>query len=374
MVWKNWTSDLGAKTLCFVIAVGLWFYATDQLPLEKERVFPIRYENVPPGLTPLEKLPEEVKANVTARGRFLGLRQRDAFCQVDLSGSSVGPNTIHLSPNQLRGLSDRVVTKENLEPASIQVEFDETVIREIPIAPTIVGAPADRHLQVGKPLVDPTTASVKGPRRRVDEMETIATEEIDIDGDKSTVRKRVRLERPSTETIEITPMTVEIGITIEPELTSTLDVALEIGEQLSEDWTAVFQPGSFQVEITGAKSIVESATKEVSSILLQAKSFSLGTSILRFKEVRGREIVYARYETFPLVTAPPWGAGTEPPLIGPSGPPGQKIPPAVQGEVVGSLPLPREIEVLHVEPERFVLKVRTKSNDPALVRAPDLSP
>jgi hypothetical protein len=375
LVWKDWTHNLGAKLLSLVVATALWFSVTNQQASHEDLVLPIVYKNMPPDLTPVDKLPEEVKVRVNSKGRFLGWRLRDAHLLVELSGSQIGRNPIPLRQGTLEYPKKVEVSSSFVLDPTIYVDFDETVIRDVPISPTIVGDLAPRHLQVGRTLVDPSHARVKGPRRRVDEIPLISTEEIDISGDKNTLRKRVRLERPEFQTVEVTPMTVEIGITIEPELTRTLEsVALNVTDQLKKDWIAVFQPGALQVEITGAKSIVEAAEKEVSTVQLHGDSFSLGTSILRFKEVRGREIVYAPYETFPLVTAPPWGATTGPPPIGPMGPPGQKIPAAVRGEVIGTLPIPREMGVLKVEPERIVLKIREKGAHQELVRGPGLSP
>ena len=97
LVWKKWTHNSGAKLLSFIAACVLWVYATSVKDNTEEHVFPIRYEKMPPGLTSVEKLPEEVKLRVDSRGKFLGWRLRHAHLKVDLSGSQIGENRIWVS-------------------------------------------------------------------------------------------------------------------------------------------------------------------------------------------------------------------------------------------------------------------------------------
>lgn len=373
-VWKNWTSDLGAKSLSFVVAVALWYTVTSKKEFVADLVFPIEYEAIPTGISAVEKLPTEVRARVRGNGKFLAFHLRNGVYRVDLSDTHVGTNTILLEGRNLDVPAEWVRTREILEPRVIRAEFDETVVREVPIEPTVVGAPAAKHLQVGKTFVNPPTARVRGPRRIVDATQRVTTEGIDIEGQRSTFSKHVRLLHPVPETLELAPPTVEITITIEPVIAKKIEnLVLEFAE-LQPGWQGVFQPSLLQVEISGAKSLVEAAAKEVSSIIFRAGRWSLGTSILRFKEVRGRDIVYAPYETFPLVAAPSWEDSEGPPPVGPSGPPTRKVSPAVRTEVVGSLPLPPDIEIIHIEPERLVAKVRLKGAGAAPVHDSDPSP
>jgi hypothetical protein len=373
--WKNWTGSLGTKLLSVVTAVAIWFTATNQIEFEQSLVFPIKYVNWPEGLTSIQRLPETVRARIKGNGKFLRYTLRKGYCRVDLSDSQIGWNRFTLSGGNLKLPGDVYVSKADVEdPVGIRVEFDETVIRDIPVTPSLVGEPDPRFLQVGRTFVNPPVARVKGPRKVIDDIALLATEDIDIAGRRNTVRKRVRLRQAGSETVEINPMMVEIGITIEPAVTRTIEnVVLEFAHDVPDDPVGTFAPALMQIEISGARSIVEVASKEVSSVVLRASSWSIGTSVLRFKEVRGRDVVYAPYESFPLVAAP-WGAESDPTLIGPVSLVVEKVPPAVEGEVVSTLPLPREVTVLNVAPDRLVVTVREKPPEPELVRSPEPSP
>ena len=371
MVWKNWaplvTRNLGEKLLSLVIAVGLWFSVTNQLEFEQNLIFPIEYANRPDGLTPVQALPTEAHARVRGKGKFLRYTLRDGVCRVDLSGNQIGLNTLLVNGGNVVLPGDAQVSRVVVtQPNRITVEFDETVIRDIPITPALVGAPASKHVQVGKTFVNPPIARVKGPRKLVDEIALISTAEINIDNHRSTVRKKVKLIRPRPETVEIGPATVEIGITIEPVITRTIEqLELAVGSLPKSTWRAAFRPPTIDVEISGARSIVEVAAKEVSSLVFAANKWSLGTSVLRFKETRGREIVFAPADSLPLVMAPLVVATNGDPPAGPPNPSEKKPPPAVRSEIIAALPLPRDVEVLTVKPERLVLTIQPGGVEPS---------
>jgi hypothetical protein len=377
--WENWTHNLGAKILALVCAVALWLTVTNGQEFEKTLTFPIEYVNRPAGLTSIQQLPATATAKVRGRGKFLRYTTRGGVCRVDLIGTQIGRNSLLLDGSNLKIPSDAGVSRaEVIEPQRIVVEFDETVVRDIPITPTIAGKPDPRYVQVGKTFLNPTDARVKGPRRLVDEITLLATRPIDIEGHRSTVRKKIRLASPASPTVEITPASVDVGITIEPVLDQSIEgLALEFSGEMDSDWVAVARPPDLSVEIRGARSIVEVAVREVGSVALSSDAWSLGSTILRLKEIRGRDLVFAPHETFPLVTSPPWGGevGTEPPPPGPALPHSGKVAPAVRGEVVASLGVPRDVEIVGVDPDRFAVLIRKKSDlPPELVRNDNDSP
>lgn len=372
MVWKRWSRNLGTKLLSFLVAVGLWLSVTNQIEFENELVFPIEYTNWPAGLTAVQKLPEEVHARVRGKGKFMRYTLRDGVCRIDMSGNQIGLNTIAVNGGDLVLPAEVDVARaEVLDPVRISIELDETVIRDVPIHPTVVGEPDSRHVQVGKTFVNPTVARVKGPRKLVDEITLLSTKEFDIDGARSTMRKRVRLVAPAHETVEVTPSMVEIGITIEPLVTRRIEnVALSISESDS-GYLATFRPPSINVEITGARSVVAVAVDEVTNLTLQSTAWRPGTSILSFVGADGRELTFAPHDSFPLVTAIPPGDSLSPggKTNGPPDSPKDRVPAALEGTAIAQLPLPRDVEVVSVEPTRVVVIVSAANQAPKIVQS-----
>jgi hypothetical protein len=368
--WKLWaqrlTRNAGAKLLSLVIAIGVWFTVTNQIEFPQTLVFPIEYKHRPEGLTPVEALPTEVRMRVNGKGKFLRYTLRNVVCSVDLSGSQIGQNTVAISGTDANVPRDAPVRSVTVvEPTHIRVEFDETVIRDVPIMANIIGDPAPRYTQVGKTFVNPPIARVKGPRRIVDEIALLSTREIDIDGNRSTVRKKAKLARPDAGTVEVTPETVEVGITIEPLVIRTIeDVELAVAQLPNSNWRSAFHPRTVDIQISGARSIVEVAAREVSSLVFSAADWSLGTSSLRFKQTGGREIVFAPQDSFPLVTAPAHQGTNGDPPAGPDHPAGT-VPPALHGEMMAMLPLPRDVHVLSVDPPELVVAIQKNDVQPS---------
>lgn len=357
MDWRRWTQNPAAKLLSFVVAVGVWLSVTNRAEFEQDITFPIEYVNRPAGLTSIEPLPEEVKARVRGKGKFLRYTLRNGTCRVDLSGYQTGQSRIVFSGEDVAIPDDVEVSRvEILEPRRIVVDFDETVVRDIAITPTVIGAPDSRYIQVGKTFLSPAMARVKGPRRLVDEIALLATREIDISQKRGTVRKRVRLVPIASRTVEVTPMTVDVGITIEPLVVANIETITLVatnGAIQSED--VEFSPQTVAVEIQGARSIAEVAAKEVSTLMLHADHWPLGPGTLQFREFRGRDIVFVLEPIIPDPVLPDsTGAApaTEAPMVG--------------VEVVGRLPLPRDVDALAITPETLLVMVTQQT----LVQAP----
>ena len=360
MNWKQWTQNIGAKLLALVCAVALWLTVTNGIEFETTLVFPIEYVNRPNGLTSLEALPTAVTARVHGKGKFLRYTTRKGFCRVDLAGTQIGTNTLILNWSTLTIPKDAGVSRAEVQdPRRIVVEFDETIVRDIPITPTIEGSPDTRYVQVGKTFLNPPAARVKGPRRLVDQIALIPTQPIDIRGQRSTVRKAARLVPSGHPTVEYTPESVEIGITIELVVEEAIEgLSLAFGGPIPEGCVAQARPPVLNVNIRGARSIVEVATREVASVALATDTWEQGATILRFHEVRGRDLVFLPDESSPPMIAPS-SPGGEPPVVGPMPKPSGKVHPAVRGEVVARLPLPRGVDVLGVEPERFAVVIHS---------------
>jgi hypothetical protein len=339
--WRTWTENLGAKILSFVVAVGLWYSVTNRLEFEDTVEFPVEYVNRPEGLTTVESLPQTVKAHVRGKGKFLRYTLRDGVCRVDLSGYQIGPSRIDFTGEDVVLPQGVTVSRVEIsEPKRVTVEFDETVVRDVAIVPAVVGTPDEHYVQVGRTVMNPARARVKGPRKLVDEIALLHTSEIDIDGKKSLVRKRVRLVPPESPTVEVTPLMVDVAIQIEQLVTRRIEnVALRAGGAPGAPAgpTRVhFDPPQVAVEIEGARSIVEVATKDPTELPLQAKSWVIGgRSILTVKELHGAEITFA------------------PASDSPAG------PAAASGDVTAHLALPPDVEILSIDPDRFSVYVGT---------------
>jgi len=358
LVWKRWTHNLGAKVLALVASTALWYFSTSQLPTTIVRDVPVRYD-LPPDITPVTELPATVKAEISGQGRFLSYRMRDTKCVLDLTGKAAGPDVVDFSRAQLilpakSGTNEWEIT----EPKEMEVEFDEKTTRNIPVSPVVVGTPDPRFVQVGKTFVHPAEARVTGPRKIVDDIPPIATEAIDITGDRNTLRKRVRLVPPAPPPVEVAPHSVEVGITIEPRIDRKIPEIALTAAALPAGLRADFRPPVVELELSGARSVVEVAAEEVTSLALHAGEWLPGTTVLRLAEVRGPELVFHRAAAFPLGAAAAESGAAAP---ADSGAPGED-----REEVTARLPLPPGIEILGVTPRSIAVSIASADVGPEL--------
>lgn len=361
MSWKRWSENAGAKLLSFVAAVALWFSVTNEIEFEKTLTFPIEYVNVPEGTTPVRELPHEAEVRIRARGKFLAYRLRGGVCRVDLARHTIGISNVAVDgANIILPADVAVATKEVVEPRTIALELDELVTREIAISAPVIGEPARGFVRVGKTFVSPLTAKVSGPRRFVDEIGLISAQPIDIDRDRSTVRKRVRLLPPGPATVVVEPAVVEVGITIEALVEREITgVMLEMADAVADSLRLDFRPASLRVQVSGARSMVDVAAAELTSLRLRADSVAAwgpGTRVIRLRELRGTDVVFAPAGTVPAQPAPATGGA------------------ATAAEIIGRLPVPTGVEVLKVEPDRVVITIARKTAEDAAPAGDGASP
>ena len=88
----------------------------------------------------------------------------------------------------------------------------EVVVRTLPVAPMIVGRPAD-GFQVGRIIVDPATVRVEGPENRVRNMNSIPTMPVHIEGKNSSIMEAVAL-NPGEGQVRIPASSVDVQVEI----------------------------------------------------------------------------------------------------------------------------------------------------------------
>jgi hypothetical protein len=341
--WREWKENPAPKILSFLVAAGLWFSVTNRLDFEDNVEIPVEYMNLPESLATIEPLPGKVMAHVHGKGKFLRYTLRDAVCRVDLGGYQIGENRITLSGEDVMVPEGVVVNRvEVLEPRRVTVEFDEVMVREVPVVATVVGNPDPRYVQVGRTFVDPARARLRGPRKLVEKITLVQTRELDLAGKRSSLRRTVRLVSPDSPTVELTPAEVDVMITVEPITSRRIDrVPLRVADGGSR---AKFFPSTLAVELEGPRTVVDLAAKDSLVLTLRSEGWqSGGQTMLRVKEIRGSEIVLAPVESFPDS------------LLGAGDREGEEGPPAVTGEVVARLRLSPDVEILELEPDRVIV-------------------
>jgi len=154
--------DLGAKTICILMAIGLWYYVmTEQNPVS-ERIVEVK-------LTPVNQSQEYFisdipqKVVVTVRGPRININrdlENKIFATVDFKNANVGQQTF---PVIVKSDSGTVL---NYSPRDISVYVDTFSEKRVAVNARSLGKSSD-DLALGKCTIEPSEVIVRGATRRV---------------------------------------------------------------------------------------------------------------------------------------------------------------------------------------------------------------
>lgn len=198
------------------LAVVLWVVVQMEQP--ERRAFddvPVRVQlNDPQWAVAGTPAPSSATVRLAGTARQL-LRlagnQPSIMVPVDAVGSADTSLVIDRNWVRLQGIEGLVV--EAVEPAAISIAFEPMVAVEVPVAPTVVGAPRDELTLVAPPTASPPTIRVIGPASRVAELSTIRLDPVDLSRMARSQVVRVGVGNGiSGEWISFSPDTVEVRV------------------------------------------------------------------------------------------------------------------------------------------------------------------
>ena len=176
---RNWTPMLAALAL----AIVLWVVVQMEQP--ERRAFdgvPVRVQVNDPRWA-VEGAPTPSNATVRLAGtarqllRLAG-NQPSIMVPVDAVGSSDTSLVIDRNWVRLQGIEGVVV--ESVEPAAVSISFEPMMAVDVPVEPTLEGAPRGELVLAAPPTADPPSIRVIGPASRVEDLRTIRLDPVDL--------------------------------------------------------------------------------------------------------------------------------------------------------------------------------------------------
>jgi len=220
MVTENWA----LKTLALVLALITYQSIKDAISFEFAVEVPVEVK-VEQGIAILDQNPRAVEVTFQGSREDLGQLSHSQM-KIVLTPKATNPagsELISISPKSVEGASGVRVVKIN--PKEVQLTFDRESEKKVSIAkPGIKGSPL-----IGKVEIDynPKQATIKGPKRRLDERSILDTEPVDVDGRVQSFTKRVRILAPADAMVTtIEPSEVEVKVSI-------------VTDTVSHSWTNV---------------------------------------------------------------------------------------------------------------------------------------
>jgi YbbR domain-containing protein len=202
-------SKLGIKVLSVVLAVSLWIFVTYKGQTEMAIEVPISFKNVPRGMELLRQNARTVTLNLRGHERLLkSLKPVDISVVLDLSKAKIGETTYYLEKSNV--IVPGTVEILRLEPSSVRVALDESLVRTIPVKASVVGTP-EKGYRIASVDVKPSSVTVEGARSELQGIAVLRTEAIDVTGLDSGITETVRL---NTGGRNIRPTTPEVAVSI----------------------------------------------------------------------------------------------------------------------------------------------------------------
>ena len=110
-------------------------------------------------------IPQSIRIFVRGSNQTIdNLRAASVSVQIDLATKQ--PSHVAFEPKMVR-LPDGVnVEIEQFDPPSIDLRWEQRIVRDVPIQVSVVGTPADGFVVKGPLIAEPKAAKVRGPPAR----------------------------------------------------------------------------------------------------------------------------------------------------------------------------------------------------------------
>jgi hypothetical protein len=273
--------NAGMKIAALAFSLFLWFNIAERREIEVVTDLPVRYTNMPAGMTFAGEVPDEAEARVRGRGRFLKWQLGDVYFGIDLSAAGEGIVTHIVSPSEAVIPPDReyVEVLEVLEPKAVRVDLDKLSTREIPVKPQMRGELDSDKIMVGVPRSDPAEVLVAGAHKLIGGLKGITTKPVDVNQLAKKDFIEAEVDVSNLPFVESDPGSVHVSARIEDR--KELGIPSVPLEPVAEKSLKVkFTPETLDIVISGAASQVDSLNPDDVRILVDLGNLPKGQIVL----------------------------------------------------------------------------------------------
>jgi YbbR domain-containing protein len=188
--------NFGLKITAILLSILLWLFASSRGLSEIALDVPLEFKDVPPGLELMNHSIKVVGVNIKGQERIVRtIRSSDIRAFVDLSKAKKGESIYSINKNNIK--LPPGVTATNITPSYVKVSIEESVTKTVEVRPIIVGIPGS-GFYIKSISVFPERVMIEGARSRVNVVDTIKTEPLDITGIRETVSRDLELDTTGT--------------------------------------------------------------------------------------------------------------------------------------------------------------------------------
>jgi YbbR domain-containing protein len=188
LLFKNF----GLKITAVLLSILLWLFASSRGLSEIALDVPLEFRDIPPGLELMNHSIKVVSLNIKGQERIIRtIHPSDIRAFVDFSEAKKGENIYSINKNNIK--LPPGVTASNITPSYVKVSIEESVTKTVKVSPVIVGTP-ERGFYIKSLSIFPERVMIEGVRSKVNSVDVIKTEPLDITGIKETVTRDLELD------------------------------------------------------------------------------------------------------------------------------------------------------------------------------------
>jgi len=203
--------NIGFKLLSVAIAVSLWFFVTYRGQSETTVDAQLEFKNIPQGLEILKQNIKKTAVSIRGHESILdALKPSDIRVVVDLANGKLGEASYYFDINDVKSI--RNIKALRTDPSYVRVTLDQSVIKQVPVKPYIVGQPA-KGFEIKKITIDPMTVAAEGAASEMARLWTLRTEPLDVTGLDSDISQSVRID-PNGRNVRVKTSDVMVKVAI----------------------------------------------------------------------------------------------------------------------------------------------------------------
>jgi YbbR domain-containing protein len=288
--------NAGLKALSLGIGVLLWISVSGEETVERGLRAPLELQQFPSGLEILGEAPSTVDVRVRGTsGALSRVGPGDIVAVIDLHAVRAGNRLFAMTPEQVR--SPYGIDVVQVTPSTIALALENSATRQVPVTPSVEGAPAPGYVMVGKPVVIPDHVDIVGPETAVKRAVEAVTETISLAGLTESLRQDVTVGLLDPSLRLKTQRTVSVAVKIAPgpmeRTVRGLPVRLRnLGARLS----AQAVPAVIEVGVSGSRDVISRLMADEVSVFVDVSGLGEGEYMLPVHADTGERAGVTRVE------------------------------------------------------------------------------
>lgn len=249
--------DWGLKLISLVLAIGLWYYAAGEEDIEVTRQVPVEIKLKNSQMSVLKTSVRSVQVTFLVPRALLSdltSKEMTAVHQIGDEVKKAGDYSFRMETRDIR-LPSPQVRVSRMEPEVVVVTLDELIVQKLSVKPTFVGEPAIGYKVITPEIqMDPNALLVEGPKGKIEKMDSIPTERIDLVGRIRPFRRTVALDLPPN-VKALSEALVDVYIPIREELAEKNfeGIPVRVLNASGEDGKADIEPSKISFALKGSR-------------------------------------------------------------------------------------------------------------------------